>query len=196
MKKITMMISLFVFGFVTLVENSYAKGNDVFPIERKRGDLYVRVTKTLENRVKFEKCNLGYEATTCAPIGNKRSYSFDDLTDQRYIEQAQVAGSVIGDALVVLGAVYLTGAAAAAGSAIEFVEGAGTINASLLTGTTGGLVSGGIATASLANLDSLNPAEQYRQSEVLSENVILDKPVTVEDMNGFISRLELVLSKL
>jgi hypothetical protein len=198
-KLITVAMSAF------LAFNGFASTLDVKPIRGLRaGDAYVRVTKLENNRIKFEKCVSGLESKSCENLGRKSSYTIKELQSQRSEEQREVAYAVGADVGLVIaaavGGVYA--GAALGGTIISMAPAALGVNLTFLVGT--GSMATGIASLEtgtavlIAKADVLNPLEQSRQAKTLNEDVINDNDVQIAkaDMNDFIERLDLVLSKI
>ena len=79
----------------------YAGTTDVFPVNFKIGDQYVRVREIQSNVVIFEKCTIGYEETIpCSFIGRESGYSIDELIDQHQWENVEVVTSTLAAAYV------------------------------------------------------------------------------------------------
>jgi hypothetical protein len=180
--------------------NGFANTLDVKPNRRlKTGDAYVRVTKLKNNRIRFEKCISAIEIKTCKSLGNKSSYSLEELRSQRSEENREIAYTIGGDVLLVVGAAYGGFVGGAALGAISSTGILSSIGAELVGG--GLLGTAGLEVAaivSMASFDILNPVEQTRQAKTLNEEVITDKDTTIDsaDMNDFIDRLDTVLSKI
>ena len=179
--------------------NAFAEPLDVKPHKNLRpGDAYVRVTKLANSKIKFEKCISGLEEKTCENLGKKKSYSLEELRSQRAEEKREIAYSAAGDlGLVVVAAL---GGVAVMGSVATLVESIGVASelqgiASMSVSLAGPQVLAGTA---MINIDALNPIEQNRQAKTLNEEIITDKDVVIDntEMNGFIERLDLVLSKI
>ena len=169
--------------------NSFASTIDVKPAAALRsGDAYVRVTKVANNSVTFEKCLSGYEATTCSKLGNKSSYTLDELRTQRNFQIAKVGLVVISDAAIIAAGGVLAGGTVTALAGIHAILGP-------LAATAGGLIGG---TVVVAAVKSLSPAEKIRQVKSLSNDVIEDQDVIVasNEMDAFIQRLDKVLSNI
>ncbi len=171
---------------------SHAGTNDVIPKNGlAKGERYVRVTSVGNDSVKFEKCISGYEKTSCSLLGGKASYTLKELRKQKYIESAQVAGAVFAD-------IEISGAAVVAGfyalsaiPAIANMSGIGLLFASTIVGAPGAITS-----VVIASVDALNPVEQTNQALTVTDDVITDQTVHSENIDRFIERLDLVLSKL
>jgi hypothetical protein len=189
MKKIMtlLMSGLFVFS-------SFAGTYDVTPKGMKKGDLYVRVTKLKNKKISFEKCIKGFEESTCETLGRKTSYSVKELQDQRAQENSEVGYTLIADA-----AILLTGGSAIClgGIYLLSIAAAQTATAAVLTtaGVTTSLAGAGYL---VSMVDALNPSVQAAQVQSINENVIHDVDVIIEkeEINDFINRIDLVLSKI
>ena len=158
-----------------------ATPTDVLPKELFKGSLYVKVTKLNSDRVKFEKCYYGFDST-CKQIGKNKFYSISDLDNQFYLEKAQVAGAVIADlAITIVGM--------SVGAAVIGVAG-GTLGVAL-----GATI---VPAVAMDILPSIDPVEQYQQSETIDDEVINDEEVKINTsgVQLFIDRLELVLNKI
>lgn len=172
---------------------SFAIAKDVIPNSGlKHGASYVRVTKPFEDKVSFESCIFGYEKSTCEFLGNNKYYSVKALTKQKTTESWQVAGSVALDIGLILATVGTAGYVGAATGALIYGTGtAGTTG--LIIGTSAGVV-GNAALITL--VDAMNPYEQYKQSQTIHADVVNDNKVPVTNIEDFIERLDLVLSKM
>ncbi len=172
--------------------NAFSSVEDVKPHNIKKGDLYVRITKSpYADHVTFEKCKFGQEDTDCTYLGAQDSYSLDNLRQQRLIERAEVGGAIIGDigaaAVITYGSLYALASAAIFSTGLSGAV-AG-ISVSTGTGITGSVI--------LAkSVDALNPVKQYKQSQTVSKKVILDRNFEVENIEQFIENLETVLNKV
>ena len=70
------------------------------------------------------------------------------------------------------------------------------VSATFITGGSSAIV---IPTVSSAFIDSINPAEQYRQASTLSNRILDNEQVTLDsedELTDFVGRLELVLKQL
>jgi hypothetical protein len=175
-------ISLTLTSFLTL--NSFASAFDVTPAGGlKKGDTYVKVSRLKEERIQFQKCISGLEQSTCESIGNKDSYSIKELLEQRDIENSET--------------LYAFGADVAIG-VVAVVAWVGTFGASGVVVAGSAAIIGGGAAYSMSHFDAINPLEQSAQWRTLNEKVISDYSVVVpkNEMNVFIERLDLVLSKI
>ncbi len=194
MKNLAMILS------VLVSMNSFAGVLDVKPKQAlRKGDHYVRITELPKHRVRFENCRSGLEDQGCDNLGNKTSYTIKELRAQRLEENLQVGLSVVGDVAAILAIVYGGEIAAAAigegfwGYALAYTASGTAVGGSAL------MVSVAYHQLNTHNpLQALNPIEQYDQAQTLKENIIRDEDVRIErsDMNDFISRLDLVLSKI
>lgn len=163
-----------------------AQAKDVNPPTLKRGARYVQVTQKYQ-MVRFEDCLYEIEGS-CRLIGGKE-FKVSDLKSQRSVEHMQIILSAVGDVGVVISSFYLIGVSA---GLLTSVAGASDI----LAGTAVGAGTIGGTAATVALVDALNPYEQYQQRETLADAVIADQNVIAEDMETFIERLTLVLSKI
>ena len=185
MKKLIMTATL------TILFTLPALAKDIIPESGTApGSRYVKVTLIEGERISFEDCILGSSSssneTRCKFLGRKKDYSLDEVNGQKMIERLQVAGSIVTDAT--LGVIaYFSGGFA--GMALVVAN----PSTACMVGSLAGVGGAGI----LADkIDVLNPAEQYRQAETISSDVVADHLVKVKDINAFIKRLDLVLSKL
>jgi hypothetical protein len=191
------MIAATLSGFLAL--SSFAGTLDVKPKSKlAKGDAYVKITNLENKRVKFEKCISGLEDTGCLNLGKKTSYSLDEIRAQRTQENLEIAYASLADIGVITAASF---GGAYVGSLLGMIGNTGIVSGTL--GAMGGATIGVVvldtaAVISIANLNALNPIEQARQAKALNENIITDKDVTIDstDMNDFIERLDLVLSKI
>ena len=153
------------------------------------GARYVRVTRVDKNHTSFKDCIKGEEAKTCKQIGPKKFYSISELTSQRTTEFAQMWMAGVAD--VGIGtAAFFTGAWIGLS-----LESAGVELAA--DGVMAAAQTGNVVTLVAAyNIDAINPHEQYKQADSINDEVITDKVVGVSDIDLYIDRLNLVLSKL
>ncbi len=192
MKKLVSAIA-FLLSFSTL-----ASTLDVKPKRGlKLGDPYVRVTKLKNEKVKIEKCLSGLESKTCEKLGRRSSYSIKQLRSQRAEENREIVYSAVADVGLVAGAAY---AGFYGGiiviNAFQAVASNATYFFFVMPSMIGTLETG--AALLIANVNILNPLEQARQAKTLNEKVINDEDVEIDnnEMNDFIQRLDLVLSKI
>ena len=185
MKKIVL-----TFALVTLTSTSLLANDDVLPEKLSMGYPYVRITQETDHKIKFEKCVYGYDSTPCTQLGRKNSYSLNELRSQRTVENFQIAGSLLADAGIVLG-LFVGGFFA--GPAISGTIGSASALTPAIVGATTGTVGSGIT---IASVDAVNPYEQTKQAQTLNDDVITDKQVLVNNIEDFIDRLDLVLSKI
>lgn len=185
-----MKLSIFISALL-LSSSIFAGVTDVVPKNMKRGDRYVRVTELKKDVVLFESCIKGFENGGCSVIGRSAGYSIDELTSQRNLENAEILGSSLSAAI---GIILTAGTGAWIGGSI------GASSGYIISGIGTTLVGGAVGTAAggvlVATVDALNPIEQTQQARVLNSEVIYDRDVEVSDINEYISRLELVLSKI
>ena len=181
------MKKIIIFATFTILLIFSALAKDIIPESGTAlGSRYVKVTLSEGERISFEDCISGYEETRCKFLGRKKDYSLDEVNDQKMIERLQVAGSIVTDAT--LGVIaYFSGGFA--GMALVVAN----PSTACMVGSLAGVGGAGILAQ---KIDVLNPAEQYRQAETISSDVVADHLVKVKDINAFIKRLDLVLSKL
>lgn len=175
-----------ILAIVMCLTSSLSFARDVKPNKMSHGSLYVRVTKINKTHVKFEKCNFGYEVSSCQTLGRKKSYAIKELESQRTIENLQIAGAVAADIGVVL-AGFIIGV-----HGLPLLQAFIPVEAGAVGALAGSVAGGVVATA----VDAINPIEQTRQAKVLNSNVINDEAVSVEKIEQFIERLDLLLSKI
>lgn len=182
--------------------NSFAV--DVKPIGLKNGDAYVRVTKLANKKITFEKCIKGAEKLTCKGLGHKKSYSIKELQNQRSAENDDVLYALLADAgLIVVGSVAWVGALGGIGMLATTAGSAGAVTAGQTIAFAGGMsaVTGAeiyAFDALVDAFDAINPCEQARQREAISEDVVNDYDVEVarDEMKEAIERLDFVLSEI
>lgn len=168
------------------VSSTWASTNDI----RGRGDKYIKVTELHNGEfVSFELCSLKRK-NTCFQIGSRKMYSKAELQKLRRSEGKDVVLSILAD--VGIGVIAIYGGALAGAVIVSAGGGAAMVGAS------GGAVLGTAGTAALGiNVDALNPAEQYRQVKVISDDVINDKDVVMErNVDDIAHTLRAVLSNL
>jgi len=185
-----------------------ASTQDVRPETFVTGSRYVRVSVLPDHFVRFEDCIKGSEATSCKQIGPKNAYSHDELTSQKTWEQVKTVGAGAGDAIAMA---LLVGTGAGVGFAGGYIGGAlicqtGVISYAAADGfmfTLGliGVGAGGygmerLGSALAHSVDAINPYEQYKRTETLSDTVINDQPVQEQDIGLFIERLSIVLGDI
>ncbi len=155
-----------------------------------RGDKFIKVT-SYENgaSVGFELCKIA-KPSNCFQIGNRKMYTKVELEKLRRSEGKDIVLSVLADVGIGIVAVY--GGALAGG---VLVSAAGGITS---VGVAGGVITGSTLTTALAmNVDSINPAEQYRQTRMLKDDVISDQTVRIDRSVDDIARtLQTVLNNL
>ncbi len=179
--------------------NGYSTPNDVVPLKIKKGDTFLKVTKTDEDSVRFEKCLWGIPSA-CSQVGSQHDYLISDLDYLRLKEKNQVIGSV-GGAAVVIGALIFVGVEYALLS-VEFPTTFIPSGTNIAFGIAKGTYLSAAMTTAYAGLriskwfDPLNPFEQQRQADSIHRDVLTDKEVKVDNIDAFIERLELVLAKI
>lgn len=186
----------------TTISSSFAGLNDVVPKKFAHGSTYVRVTKLPGDKVKFEKCVKGYEASSCHNIGRKKSYTVKELVKQRKQESWEAAGTITADVAIIAGLAISGGAlagslfagAAEMGSGIFFVDMAGKAVYAGAVGT-GAMVGGTVGAAATA-FDPLNPIVQVNQARSLNTEILCDELVVKSNINEYIRNLETVLEKI
>lgn len=154
---------------------------DIYPTEQKQGSAYVKITKISDSHLKFERCLVG-EYQKCQILGNKNAYSYEELSSQKTQELWQVAGSVVADVGVVIASAGV--GAMIASSAVQF------------WGIVGLFAGAATGVGSVFFIDSINPVEQFQQARALRADVINDVDINTSDIDIFIKRLDLVLSKI
>jgi hypothetical protein len=171
---------------LSLIAPHFAVADDIYG----HGNQYIRVTEigSKKSFVKFELCLLD-NSKPCELIGG-RAYSKVELTKLRNSEKKDVALAVLADVGLVIVAVYggaFVGAVASSSVAVAPMVG-------VSAGVTGGSIGSGYA---IATVDAINPAEQYRQVDMLSSEVINDlKVVRDRDIEDIVHTLKVVLSNL
>lgn len=180
-----MKLMLVVLGLWTCSLPSLAKAFDLFG----QGTHYIKITQYHKNKyVGFELCHK-QNLSDCNQIGSKKMYAKTQLENLRSSEKKDIVLSVLGDiGLVVVGAYGggFVGAMAIGGGELAMLG----ASIGFLSGTAGSVI--------LINIkDSLNPAEQYRQVQILNPEVLNDKRVDL-DRNIFdmAHTLSTVLSNL
>jgi hypothetical protein len=137
-----------------------------------------------EDYLQFEYCQAG---TECRNLGPKDQYKRRDLIDQRFEERMEVGYSLVAD--VGLGIAGLW-----AGLSAGIAYGIG-VSATFIAGGTTAVA---IPTVSSTMIDSLNPAEQYREASTLSDTVLNNDQISLDsedDLTSFVKRLERVLNQ-
>lgn len=186
----------------TVISSVFAGVNDVVPKKFKHGSTYVRVTKVGKDKVRFEKCIKGYEASSCETLGRKKSYTMAELIKRRQKENLEAAGTITADVVIIAGAVfggaYLAGGlfagAAEFGSGVWFLDAAGK---AVYVGAKGaGALAGGYVGAATTMIDALNPVLQVEQARTLNTEILEDKLVVKNNIESFIKNLETVLDKI
>lgn len=165
-------------------------------VHRSKVTLVTRKDPRNGDQVKFEECIKGSNPECLRTIGPKLWYTVEELQSQRAVETFQAYGSIVANVGVVALSIF---GGMGAGSMIVSA-GATNLAASVGGGLAGIFIGaplgamGGITLVTTVN--ALNPVEQFRQSGVISDDVINDRPVTQSNMSKYIERLELVLEKL
>lgn len=165
-----------------------ASVEDIVPKNLKAGDRYVKVSFDKENKISFEKC-LYQINDSCSSIGDEKSYNVTELKNQRIIENLQVGSGVVGVIAGIAVGIYF-GIEIGLLSAAEYGFGASLfmIGTTTVSATIGGCVA--------SNIDQINPLHQYDQAKTISNEVLTDKLVKVDNIDTFIENLEEVLKKL
>jgi hypothetical protein len=144
--------------------------------------------------VRFEFCERKENLEKkCRIIGSKnRYYPKFTLRMLRDAESLDVLTSLVSDVAIVAGGVY---AGVSAGAAIGYAT---TTTSAPLFYFEAGMVTGAEGGVTLSTIiDSLNPYEQIKQLETLSDDVLSGKNVFVEmEIIDFVKRLEVVLANL
>ncbi len=178
-----MMLAL---AIATTSLSSFSK--DVRPVNSKE-TYFIKVTQNSDKTVSFEKCEIKNE-NACWLIGDKSSYDANELREARTSLNSRGNYTAMAEGALVL---LSGGALMAIGTA-----GMGTVTA---TGAILGTVASFGVPATITGtvnlmVDSVNPLEQWRKSELLSENLITDKIVPVQDMKSTIKLLESALKSV
>jgi hypothetical protein len=133
--------------------------------------------------ISFQFCK---EGGGCRLLGNKRLYTRKELKSRRFNERLEVAYSTAG-----------VGAVAIAGAVVGFFTGGaiygGVPEIPMIIGAVAG------TGAAMNEINAASPMEQLRQQGVISDTVLADRYVEVEneaDIEEFKNRLELVLNKI
>lgn len=144
--------------------------------------------------VRFEYCERKENLEKkCKTLGAKnRYYPNFTLKMLRDAESLDVVTSILSDVAIVAGGAY---AGVSAGAAIGYAT---TTTSAPLFYFEAGMVTGAAGGITLSTIiDSLNPYEQIKQLETLSDEVLNGKTVFVEmEINEFYERLEVVLKNL
>jgi hypothetical protein len=173
--------------------SAFAEMLDVHPINFPDGTRYVRVTKVEQDRVSFEDCIKGDEARTCRLLGNRQSYTLEELRSQRSKEYRNGVLSSAGvAALVLLSAGSGVIATGAAGFAADMSVGM-TAAKQIMIGLKTFGVGLGITTWIVTKSKRIDPIQSFKRGNDVGEDVITDQDVTVKSIEDYISRLEMVL---
>lgn len=179
----------FLIIFLILFNMAYSKPTNVYG----SGDKFVDVTiDESRGEVYFKLC-LKKDKSVCERIGNQNYYRISRITNRRNTEKWQVAGALVADVgiiLVGIGGGFVGGILAYATGALTTA-----------TYTTAGVIGSGVATTggvlAINMVDALNPYEQYKQLETITDEVINDVDVFTEtDSVTFAKRLAAVLDSL
>lgn len=179
------LISLLLCTLLISVNISYASNQDVIPKDFNTGDLYVRVTKTLDDKVKFESCRKGLEDQTCALLGRKAPYSVEELEAAKNSANWNIAITTLIDAGIVIGAAY---GGIYLGVLVFAASGPAGIYLSIAALEAIGL--GG------AVITDLNPISQYQIAKTLTNDIVSDRDVKVRNMEKFIKRFSKALTTI
>lgn len=155
-----------------------------------RGDKFIKVTNSKSgDAVSFELCKIA-KPNSCLQIGNRKIYSKVELEKLRRSEGKDIVLAVLAD--VGIGVVALYGGALAGGILVASAGGIASV------GVAGGAIAGtGVATALTINVDAINPAEQYRQTRMLKDDVIDDQTVRIDrSIDDIAHTLQTVLNNL
>lgn len=147
---------------------------------------YIKITESSDKKsVHFDLC-LDQSEAKCLPIGNRYFYKKSDLKSLRNSEKIDIVTSSIGDVGLVVGAIITGGVlgglvggtvvteAVTVGMAAQQATAASYVITYGMAGA--GSVVGGVGAIKLSSKwSAINPMEQYRQVQVLSEDIINDK---------------------
>lgn len=175
-----------ILSLMVLAQLSQVHAMDVFG----RGDRFIKVTEYSKDSVGFELC-YKKRPNVCQRIGAQKYYAKADLNALRNSEKADVVLAGLADIGILAVGLYGGAILGVAGSAAVGAESA-MLGASVgaVGGTTGSVIS-------ITKLDAINPVEQYRQVEMLSQDVINDKTVIKDrDILKIAHSLRTVLSNL
>lgn len=156
---------------------------------------YIRVEENeSRNFVKFSLCeHLPNHTSRCKSIGKPDVY-YPKITLKllRGSEKFDVVTSVVADAAILAGGIYL---GAGAGAAIGYSVAASSMPLFYFeAGALAGIAASG---AMAAAVDALNPYEQLKQLETITDEVLMDQTVIVDmELQGFAKRLSVVLGNL
>lgn len=152
-----------------------------------KGNKFIKVTEDNSGQaVNFKLC-VAAQPNQCSPIGEREYYLKSDLEELRNSEKWDVLKSLGADIAIVASTTYL-GAIGSIGAA---VVGWGNLYTLPIYAGIGAGVAVDVA------IDSLNPAEQYKQLDTLSPKVLNDETVFVKCTSEiFAKRLAAVLDNL
>ncbi len=92
---------------------SYSAPNDVKPEKIKKGDTFVKIIKTDEYSLRFEKC-LWEIPGACSQIGSQHDYLISDLNDRVAVEGIEMLNALYVTIAIAAGATFVAGGVASA----------------------------------------------------------------------------------
>ncbi|MBC7396853.1 MAG: hypothetical protein H7333_05365 [Bdellovibrionales bacterium] len=152
---------------------------------------FIEVTESASKlEVGFRLCSLKGEFA-CKQLGKSASYSKEKLISLKGSEQWDVLISIGADAMILA-------ATGGGGGMLAYSGTAAASSAATLYGTMAGAVVGAQAgTAAIMLIDTINPYEQYMQTQTLDKKVMNDERVDVQyPVKEFAKRLTTVLGNL
>jgi hypothetical protein len=153
-----------------------------------RGTKFIKVTTYNKGQlVGFELCQITH-IKSCTRIGSRQMYSKVELENLRRSEGKDVVLAVLAD--VGIGVVLFYGGALAGGAIVASAGGIAPVGVAA-----GALTGAGTTTALAIHIDAINPAEQYRQTRMLRQDVISDETVRIDrNIDDIAHTLRTVLS--
>jgi hypothetical protein len=186
MKNLKILVSILGISFLNPL---FAGSESIIPKKLKQGDKYIKTEIVENDRIKFSNCLYEIE-NSCFPIGKQESYSIKELKKQKIIESIQIPALVATEILGVLAATYSSAAIAQvtgmAGTKLIFLARAG-----LWSGMTSAIWFPALS----SQVDILNPVQQFRQAKAISNAVLNNEDVIVNNIDRYIDALEQILDK-
>ena len=182
-------------AFALLLSSLSSQAKDIVPKDLNQ-KYFVQVTKLANESISFKKCDL-HKVAPCKQIGPRTSYTVEELEEIRHHYKFRGYATAGGEAALVLAVAAATGGV----GFMTVAAGGGEFSASLCAQIYGyTALTSGAAAGSLAGLnavvDAINPIKQFDRANTVSEEVLKDRRVEVEDISEVIKDLNHVLSSI
>lgn len=182
-------------AFALLLSSLTTQARDIVPKDPNQ-KYYVQVTRQDDHTISFKRCDL-HKVAPCKQIGARSSYSTEELVDIRQHYKLRGYATAGGEAALVLAVAAGTGGL----GFMTVAAGGGEFSTALVgqivgyTALTSGTTAGGLAGLNALS-DAVNPMKQFDRAETVSDDVLKDRRVAVEDIAEVIKDLDHVLRSI